>query len=304
VVIDAHLHLWDVRRGGYDWLRRPANAAINRTYAFADFAARAAAAGVDRAVLVQADDSAVDTEAMFEVAAAHEEIAGVVAWVPLDRPAEAAAALDLLAARPGFAGIRTLIHDQPDPDWLLRPEVGDGLALLQERDIPFDVICVLPRHLSHVPVLSERYPRLRMVLDHLSHPPLDGDLGQWRTLITAASANPLVFAKVSGLYPADPDWTAEDLRPVVEFAFEAFGPGRLMFGSDWPVAELGGGYAKVVAELSRLFAELSAPGRSAVLGGTAARFYALSSGRLRPGNLLCSGGHSDLFFPPIWSRVP
>jgi L-fuconolactonase len=182
--------------------------------------------------------------------------------------------------------------------------VGDGLALLQERDIPFDVICVLPRHLSHVPVLSERYPRLRMVLDHLSHPPLDGDLGQWRTLITAASANPLVFAKVSGLYPADPDWTAEDLRPVVEFAFEAFGPGRLMFGSDWPVAELGGGYAKVVAELSRLFAELSAPGRSAVLGGTAARFYALSSGRLRPGNLLCSGGHSDLFFPPIWSRVP
>ena len=100
VVIDAHLHLWDVRRGGYDWLRRPANAAINRTYAFADFAARAAAAGVDRAVLVQADDSAGDTEAMFEVASAHEEIAGVVAWVPLDRPDEAARALGPLAARP------------------------------------------------------------------------------------------------------------------------------------------------------------------------------------------------------------
>jgi len=105
VVIDAHLHLWDVRRPGYDWLRRPGNAAINRTYAFTDFASLAAAAGVDRAVLIQADDSAEDTEAMFEVAAAHEEIAGVVAWVPLDRPDEAAAALDLLAARRGFAGI-------------------------------------------------------------------------------------------------------------------------------------------------------------------------------------------------------
>jgi L-fuconolactonase len=305
VVIDAHLHLWDVRRGGYDWLRRPENAAISRAYTFADFASRAAAAGVDRAVLVQADDSAEDAEAMFEVAAAHEEIAGVVAWVPLDRPDEAAAALDLLAARPGFAGVRTLIHDQPDPDWLLRPEVSGGLALLEERDVPFDVISVLPRHLSHVPVLSERYPRLRMVLDHLSHPPLglDGGLGQWQTLITAAAANPMVFAKVSGLYPADPDWTAEDLRPVVEFAFEAFGPGRLMFGSDWPVAELGGGYAKVFAELSTLFAELPAISREAVFGGTAARFYGLR-GRLQAGNLLCSRGHSDLFFPPVWNRVP
>jgi len=304
VVIDAHLHLWDVRRGGYDWLRRPQNAAINRTYTFADFASRAAAAGVDRAVLVQADDSAADTDAMFEIAAAHEEIAGVVAWVPLDRPDEAAAALDLLAARPGFAGIRTLIHDQPDPDWLLRPEVSGGLALLEERDIPFDVICALPRHLSHVPVLSERFPLLRMVLDHLAHPPLGGDLGQWQTLITAAAANPRVFAKVSGLYPPDPSWTAEDLRGVVQFAVEAFGPGRLMFGSDWPVAELGGGYAKVFAELSALFARLPAISRDAILGGTAARFYALSGGRLRAENLLCSRGHSDLFFPPVWNRVP
>jgi L-fuconolactonase len=305
VVIDAHLHLWDIRRPGYDWLRRPGNAAINRTYAFADFASRAAAAGVDRAVLVQADDSAADTEAMFEVAAAHEEIAGVVAWVPLDRPDEAAAALDRLAVRPGFAGIRTLIHEQPDPDWLLRPEVGEGLALLERRGIPFDVISVLPRHLSHVPVLSERYPGLRMVLDHLANPPLEGTdaVGPGSYSHVAASNNPLVFAKVSGLYPPDPQWTAKDIRHVVEFAVELFGPDRLMFGSDWPVAELGGGYAKVFTELSRLFAQLSAPDRDAILGGTAARCYGLP-GSLRGGKLLCNGGLSDLFFPPVWSRVP
>jgi len=156
--------------------------------------------------------------------------------------------------------------------------VGEGLALLEERDIPFDVIAVLPRHLSHVPVLSERYPALRMVLDHLSHPPLGGaDTSQWRELITAAARNPLVFAKVSGLYPPDPSWTAGDLRDVVEFACELFGPDRLMFGSDWPVAELGGGYAKVRAELWKLFDQLPPAGRDAVLGRTAARFYVLGS---------------------------
>jgi L-fuconolactonase len=276
VVIDAHLHLWNTERLRYEWLQRPENAVINRTFGFGDFRSRAAAAGVDRAVLVQADDSAADTEAMIEVATAHPEIAGVVAWVPLDRPGEAADRLDELGKRPAFCGIRTLIHDQPDPDWLLRPDVAEGLALLEQRDIPFDVIAVLPRHLSHVPVLSERYPALRMVLDHLAHPPLEStDTGEWRALITEAARNPRVFAKVSGLYPPGPDWTADDLKEVVEFAFGLFGPERLMFGSDWPVAELSGGYAKVRTELSRLFAQLPPDGRGAVLGGTAARFYVL-----------------------------
>jgi L-fuconolactonase len=286
VVIDAHLHLWNTERLPYEWLQRPENAAINRTFGVEDFRSLAARAGVDRAVLVQAADTAADTEAMFEIASAHPEIAGVVAWVPLDRPDEAAIQLDRLAARPGFAGIRNLIHDQPDPDWLLRPPVGDGLALLEQQGIPFDVISVLPRHLSHVPVLSERYPALRMVLDHLAHPPLGGadpvgpgswtDAAHWGELITAAARNPLVFAKVSGLYPPDPSWTAEDLRGVVEFAFELFGPERLMFGSDWPVAELGGGYVKMRTELSKLFDQLSAPERDAILSTTATRFYALS----------------------------
>ena len=287
MVIDAHLHLWNTERLPYEWLQRPENAAINRTFGVEDFRSRAARAGVDRAVLVQAADTAADTEAMFEIASGHPEIAGVVAWVPLDRPDEAAIQLDQLAARPGFAGIRNLIHDQPDPDWLLRPLVGEGLALLEQQGIPFDVISVLPRHLRHVPVLSERYPALRMVLDHLAHPPLGGadpvgpgswtDAAHWGELITAAARNPLVFAKVSGLYPPDPSWTAEDLRGVVEFAFELFGPDRLMFGSDWPVAELGGGYVKMRTELGKLFDQLSAPERDAILSTTATRFYALSA---------------------------
>jgi L-fuconolactonase len=277
VVIDAHVHLWDTGRLHYRWLQRPENAAINRTFGFDDFTAATAGTGVDQAVLVQADDSAGDTDAMFEVAAAHDEIAGVVAWVPLDRPAEAAAALDQLAARPRFAGVRTLIHDQPDPDWLLRPPVGEGLALLERRGVPFDVISVLPRHLSHVPVLSERYPALPMVLDHLAHPPLGGaDDSRWRDQMRTAADCPLVHAKLSGLYPLG-SWTAEDIRPTVEFALEVFGPDRLMFGSDWPVAELGGGYHRVWSEMSKILEQLPEADRDAVLGGTAARFYGLAS---------------------------
>jgi L-fuconolactonase len=276
VVIDAHLHLWDVARHRYEWLERPENSAIRRTFGYADFAARAAAAGVDLAVLVQAGDDDADTDAMFEVARDHERIGGVVGWVPLDRPDEAAARLETLTGRPKFAGIRTLIHDQPDPDWLLRPDVGAGLALLEQHDVPFDVISVLPRHLEHVPVLSQRFPRLRMVLDHLSNPPLGRrDWEPWRTLLRAAAANPLVHAKLSGLYPPGDDWTAADIRPYAEFAIELFGPARLMFGSDWPVAELSGGYERVWAAIRRVVDELPAAGRDAILGGTASAFYRL-----------------------------
>jgi L-fuconolactonase len=283
VVIDAHLHLWDPARHRYEWLSRPGNEAINKRFAFEDFRERAVLAGVGKAILVQADDHAADTEAMFDVAREHEEIVGVVAWVPLDRPDEAAKALDRLRANSKFAGIRNLIHDQPDPDWLLRPEVGEGLALLEARGIPFDVVAVLPRHLEHVPVLSQRYPRLRMVLDHLAHPPLgNGARGgsgargastgePWRTLITEAAANPLVYAKISGLYPA----RSEDIRPVAEFALELFGPDRLMFGSDWPVAELAGGYQRVAGTLLEIIGTLPPARSTAILAGTARAFYQL-----------------------------
>jgi predicted TIM-barrel fold metal-dependent hydrolase len=180
----------------------------------------------------------------------------------------------------GFEDFRSRAAATP-VERAVRPSVGEGLALLEQRHIPFDVISVLPRHLSHVPALSQRYPALRMVLDHLAHPPL-GDAQsaaarQWQALITTAASNPLVFAKISGLYPPGPfgSWTADDIRAVVEFVLELFGPDRLMFGSDWPVAELGGGYVKVWSELSTIFDQLPAPDRAAVLGGTAARCYGL-----------------------------
>ena len=239
---------------------------------------------MERTVLVQSADNEADTDFMFEVAAAHPEIAAVVGWVPLDDPAAVAERLPVLRSNPVFAGIRNLIHTKPDPDWLLRPEVDESLGILAARDIPFDVVSVLPRHLEHVPTLSERHPDLRMVIDHLSKPPIGaGNDEPWRSLIARAAENPNVYAKVSGLYPAMGDlatWTAEDIRPYLEVAFELFGADRLMFGGDWPISVLAGGYVRVWEELNHVFDELSPDDRAAILGGTAAAFYRIPADRL------------------------
>lgn len=279
MVIDAHQHFWNVERSEYAWLGRPGNEAINHTIGFADLAPILHRNGISRTVLVQADDTDADTEYLLEVARCHETVGGVVAYVPLHKPEEAAARLDRLSSDPLVVGVRNLIHDRQDPDWLLRSDVNASLALLAEREVPFDVVSVLPRHLEHVPALSERHPRLRIVIDHLSKPPIKaGDDRRWRALLAAAAANPNVYAKVSGLYPAAgalDDWDVDDLRPAFEFAVEIFGASRLMYGSDWPVAVLAGGYDRVWAALSVLIGELDPPARNAILADTARSFYRL-----------------------------
>jgi L-fuconolactonase len=292
LVIDAHQHLWNPARVAYDWLG-PDLGPINREIEFPELAPLLAATGVERTVLVQSADNQADTEYMFEVATAHPEIAAIVAWVPLDDPVAVAASLPALRERPGFAGIRNLIHTQPDPDWLLRTDVDESLGLLEAHDVPFDVVSVLPRHLEHLPELSRRHPGLRMVIDHLSKPPIKvGSHQPWLDLIARAAENPRVFAKVSGLYPATgdmADWTADDIRPYLEIALRLFGPDRLMFGSDWPISVLAGGYIRVWDELSSLFGELPDAERAAVLGGTAARFYGIPAERLTAERLTAEG---------------
>jgi L-fuconolactonase len=285
-VIDAHQHFWNPARVEYDWLG-PDLGPINRSIEFDELEPLLAATGVERTVLVQSADNAADTAYMFEVAAAHPEIAAVVGWVPLDDPAAVAEGLDAMCANPVFAGIRNLIHTRSDPDWLLRSTVVESLGMLAAADIPFDVVSVLPRHLEHVPTLSDHHPDLRMVIDHLSKPPIGaGNDEPWRTLISRAAANPRVYAKVSGLYPSVGDmatWSADDVRPYLELALELFGAERLMFGGDWPISVLAGGYVRVWEELNFLFDELTPDERSAILGGTAAAFYRISADRLPGG---------------------
>ena len=249
-VIDSHQHFWNLETGSYPWLT-PESGPIFRTFEPGGAHPQLAAAGVDRTVLVQAMDSYADTDAMLAQADAYDFIAAVVGWVPLDRPDEAAEALERYGGIRSSPGSGTSSTTIPTPTGCIQESVIEGLGLLAAAGLPFDVVAVLPRHLEHVPVLAERVPGLRMVIDHLAKPPIEERGWEpWASLIARAAEYPNVYAKVSGLNTAaDAEtWTAEDLRPYVEHAVEVFGPERLMFGGDWPVALLAGDYAKVWRE--------------------------------------------------------
>ncbi|MEW9516128.1 amidohydrolase family protein [Streptomyces tubercidicus] len=276
-IIDAHQHVWDLTRVDYPWLT-PETGVLYRTYDFADLEPELHHCGVEGTVMVQSADSAAETRWMQHVADRSPLVKAIVGWVPLDRPAEAEALLDDYAADRRIVGIRHLIHTEADEDWLLRPEVQDGLALLAERGLTFDIVSVAPRHLTHVPRLSERHPDLRMVIDHLAKPPIAGrGWNPWATDMRIAAENPFVYAKVSGLNTAaDPtSWTAEDLKPYVDLALDLFGPERLMYGGDWPVTLIAGTYRKVWDATRSLMAHLTQLDQDAVFGGTAIRFYGI-----------------------------
>ncbi|GAA1824065.1 amidohydrolase family protein [Agromyces salentinus] len=282
-VIDAHQHVWNLERADYAWLT-PEAGVLHRTIEMDEVMPEFTAAGVVGTVLVQSADNDEDTEHMFEVAGRHPVVHGIVGYVPLHDPARAAERLEELRRRPLFRGVRNLIHDRPDPNWLRRPDVDETLGLLAAAGVPFDVVGVLPEHLEAVLGISERHPELDLVLDHLNKPPIglavpgDDAWEPWASLIARVAENPRVHGKVSGLYAATGDpasWTVEQVRPVLDHALEAFGPDRLMYGGDWPVSLIAGGYAHVWQGLSELLADLTVAERDAILAGTARRFYTL-----------------------------
>lgn len=273
-VIDAHQHLWDLGSGEYPWLT-PEAGAIYRSFHVEDAEPLVAASGVDDVVLVQAAGNLADTRAMIAAADRWDRVVGIVAWAPLTDDAATAEVLERYATDRRIVGIRHQNHDEPDPDWLLRPDVARGLARVEHTGLAYDVIAVVPRHLELVPVLAERFPQLRLVIDHLAKPPLaTNDLRQWEASLRRAAAYPNVTAKVSGLdTAAAPGYTAADLRPALDIALDAFGADRLMFGTDWPVSILGGGYARWWEVLCELLAPLTTEERAAILAETAAAVY-------------------------------
>lgn len=276
--VDTHQHFWNLNEVAYPWLV-PAYGPIYRDFEADELEPQLAAAGVDKTVIVQAMDSYADTDSMLAIAEAYDWVAGVVGWVPIHDPAETARKLDEYAANAYFKGMRHLIHEETNPDWVIQKQVIEGLTILAERGLTFDVVAVFPNHLAHVPTLAEKVPNLKMVIDHLAKPPLgEDDRAVWREQMARAAECPNVYAKVSGLNTVTPDfenWTYEDIKPLVDFAIEQFGADRLMFGSDWPVAVLAGDYAKVYAETLKCLADLSESEQDAILGGTGNRFYGL-----------------------------
>jgi L-fuconolactonase len=273
--IDAHHHFWDLESGLYSW-PTAAEPAIHRTFGPDDLEPELAAAGIDATVVVQATDSLADTDAMLEAAGRYPWIAGVVGWLPLADRAAAERALE--PRRGGLCGVRHLIHWDADPLWLTRADVQPGLSLLEEAGLPFDVVAVFPEHLPLVPAVAAAHPDLVMVIDHLGKPPFRSPgWDRWVIDIEGAASCPTVYAKISGLdTAAGPGWTVDELRPAWDVALEAFGPRRMLFGTDWPVCRLVSFYGEVVAATLDLVAELTPAERDLILGGTAMDVYQLS----------------------------
>jgi L-fuconolactonase len=221
---------------------------------------------------------------MLSVAADHPMIAAIVAYLPLEQPEVVEARLPELMRDGLVVGVRNLIHNYPDPEWLLRPAVDESLGMLERAGATLDVVAVLPEHLRLVPTLVARHPDLRMVIDHLAKPPIGLESREpWWSQIEDAAQSPTVYAKVSGLYSATADagaWTTDSVRPFFERALAVFGPSRLMYGGDWPISLLAGGYDRVWDGLAPLFAGLTAPDRGRILGETAIEFYGIDEARL------------------------
>lgn len=276
--VDAHQHFWSLREVEYRWLEAASYGPIHRDFGPADLEPLLRRAGVGHCITVQAANSFADTDAMLARAERHRWIAGVVGWVPLLDPVAAERALERYVRHPAFRGVRHLVHDEPDPEWLLRRPVRESLVQLAQRGLVFEIPAVFPRHLVHIPRLAEELPELKIVIDHLGKPPIgSGAVEPWAGQLTAAAAHPNVYAKVSGLNTAAPaDWSADDLRPFVGVAVDAFGPKRLMFGSDWPVCLMAGDYDRVWEETLRALDGAPKAARDAVLGGTAAAVYGLA----------------------------
>jgi L-fuconolactonase len=274
VRIDGHAHLWALARGDYGWLT-PELAPIYRDFGPRDLGAELDAAGIERVVLVQAAPTEAETRYLLDIAETWDRAAGVVGWVDMaakDAPGRIAA----LAANKLLKGIRPMIHDIPDPDWMLRPALTPAFRALVETGLAFDCL-VRPEHLPPLRRLLDRHPDLRAVIDHGAKPAIaEGFSADWAGAMRGLARETSVFCKLSGLVTeAGGGWTGEGLRPCVDHLIEVFTPDRLMWGSDWPVVMLVAPYQGWWSATQHCLAGQSPDARDQILGGTAQRFYRL-----------------------------
>ncbi|MEV5280408.1 amidohydrolase family protein [Streptomyces sp. NPDC052811] len=279
-IVDAHHHVWDLSVRDQDWISGAELAQLRRDFTLDDLAPEARAAGVTATVLVQTVTVAQETPEFLALAADSDLVAGVVGWTDLSAP-DIAETLAGLRAAPGgeyLVGMRHQVQSEPDPRWLVRPEVLRGLSALADAGLVYDLV-VKPHQLASAVEAAQRLPGLTFVLDHLGKPPIvSGELAPWAERIRRLAALPNTVCKLSGMVTeADwGSWTIEDLAPYADTVLDAFGPGRLMFGSDWPVCKLAATYSEVIAVAHELTAGLGPAERHDLFTGTAVRTYGLA----------------------------
>ena len=272
MIIDSHQHFWRIERGDYHWMS-PDLAPLYRDYGPEDLEPHLARHGVSRTILVQAAQTLAETEFMLGVAERTPFVAGVIGWVEFTDK-DAPDMIAQLAANPLLVGLRPMVQDIPDDDWLIRPDLAPAFRALIAHHLVFDAL-VFPRHLSRLLVLLDRYPDLQVVVDHGAKPNIrEKRLDPWRADMAAVAARPNTVCKLSGLVTeASPEWNPEDLRPHMDHLLSVFGPKRLLWGSDWPVVNLAGGYDRWREASLDWLMSLPEADQAAVLGGNAARIY-------------------------------
>jgi L-fuconolactonase len=276
--IDAHHHFWDTTRHDYPWMTAEL-APIKRPFAPADLMPHLSATGVVGTVLVQTRSDLDETREFLSIGAAHDFVRGVVGWVDLTDPGVADVLAELRSGPGGskLVAIRHQVHDEPDPEWLLREPVRRGLSAVAASGLVYDLL-VRTREMPAAINVVREMPEARFVLDHLAKPPfVSGDLAAWSSALRELARSDNVVAKLSGLV-TEADWrawTAATLQPAVNVALDSFGPTRLMFGSDWPVCTLAASYEQVFETAHTLTAALSDDEREAVFHETAINVYGL-----------------------------
>lgn len=276
--LDAHQHFWHYVPAHYPWITDRL-AVLKRDYAPEDLAPDLRALGFDGTIAVQARQDVADTEYLLGLAERHPLVTGVVGWVDLCS-AEVGRQLQTYAKHPALVGVRHIVHDEPDDDFMLRPDFRAGIARLRDHGLTYDLL-LFPRHLPRAVTLVDEFPDQPFVLDHIAKPLVrEQRMAPWTDDVRRLAERPNVYCKLSGLVTeAHWDrWTPEDIWPYLDVIIEAFGTSRLMIGSDWPVCTLAADYARTM-ELVIHYVERRHPAAAdAILGGNAAAFYGIGPG--------------------------
>lgn len=270
--LDAHQHFWQYDPVQYPWIQP--DWPLRRDFLASDLEPLLRANGFEGCIAVQARQTLEESRWLLRLADTSPAIKGVVGWADL-RSDALGRQLEELTRHPKFRGVRHVVQDEPDDRFMLRPDFLRGISQLEAFGLAYDIL-IFPRQLPSAIELVRMFPRQRFVLDHLAKPSIkDQILEPWRSQIIELAQSPNVFCKVSGLVTEANrrGWTQPDFVPYLDAVWDAFGPDRIMFGSDWPVCLLAGEYRAVFSIIDQFLASVPLEAKSAVLGGTCALFY-------------------------------
>lgn len=273
--IDSHQHFWSLARGDYGWLT-PDLEPLYRDFQPSDLEPHLRAAGISQTILVQAAPTVAETQYLLELSAQTPFVAGVVGWVDL-LAADAPDVIANLARDPRLRGLRPMLQEIPDVDWIRQPALDPALAAMVDHGLRFDAL-VRPTHLPSLRHMMRRHPDLPVVIDHGAKPRIaDGERRDWETSLRSIARETTAYCKVSGLVTeAAAGVTLETLLPYLDVLMESFGANRLMWGSDWPVLNLAADYDSWWKMTQQYLAPFDSTTGAAICGGTAAEFYGIS----------------------------